>query len=85
MRARLAHIAELIEEKGLEYVGAPHVKHLVGRVWEMRLSGKSGIARALYVTALDRRALIVRVFVKKKQKTPRQEIELALARAKSIK
>lgn len=84
MRARLARIAELIEEKGLEHVGEPHVKHIEGRVWEMRLSGRSGIARALYVTAVRRRVVIVRVFVKKKQKTPRQEIELALARAKSL-
>ncbi len=31
MRARLARIAKLIEEKGLERVGEPHVKHLEGR------------------------------------------------------
>ncbi len=34
MRARLARIAKLIEEKGLERVGEPHVKR---RLWEMRL------------------------------------------------
>jgi hypothetical protein len=51
MRARLARIAKLIEEKGLERVGEPHVKHVEGRLWEMRLKGRSGISRALYVTA----------------------------------
>jgi hypothetical protein len=30
------------------------------------------------------RVIIVRVFVKKTQKTPRREIELALARAKEV-
>ena len=30
MRARLARIAKPIEEKGLERVGEPHVKHLEG-------------------------------------------------------
>lgn len=30
MRARLARTAALIESKGLEHVGAPHVKHLQG-------------------------------------------------------
>ena len=45
MRARLAHIAKLIEEMGLERVSEPHVKHLDGRLWEMRLTGRSGIAR----------------------------------------
>jgi phage-related protein len=84
MRARLARIAQLIEDKGLERVGEPHVKHLEGRIWEMRLKGRSGISRSLYVTASGRRVVIVRVFVKKTEKTPRREIELALNRAKSI-
>lgn len=84
MRARLTHIAKLIEEMGLERVGEPHVKHLDGRLWEMRLTGRSGISRALYVVATDRRIVIVRAFVKKTQKTPRHEIDLAWARAKTI-
>jgi phage-related protein len=84
MRARLVRIAKLIEEKGLEHVGEPHVRHIDGRVWEMRLQGRSGISRALYVTAVGRRVVIVRVFVKKKEKTPRREIEMALSRAKSV-
>jgi len=84
MRARLAHIARLIEEMGLERVGEPHVKHLEGRLWEMRLTGRSGISRALYVAVGGRRVVIVRVFVKKTQKTPRHEIEIALMRAKIL-
>jgi phage-related protein len=84
MRARLAHIAKLIEEMGLERVGEPHVKHLDGRLWEMRLTGRSGISRALYVVAMSRRVVIVRAFIKKTQKTPRREIEIALARAKAL-
>ena len=66
-------------------MGEPHVKPIEGRLWEMRLKGRSGTSRALYVTAVGRRVVIVRVFVKKTEKTPRREIELALARAKSIK
>ena len=84
MRARLARIAKFIEEKGLERVGEPHVRHIEGRLWEMRLTGRSGISRALYVTAVGKRVVIVRVFVKKTQKTPRREIEMALARAESV-
>lgn len=84
MRARLVRIAKLIEEIGLERVGEPHVKHLEGPLWEMRLTGRSGISRAIYVTAIKRRIVIVRVFVKKTEKTPRREIELALSRAKSV-
>jgi phage-related protein len=50
----------------------------------MRLKGKDGIARAIYVTARGQRVVVVRVFVKKTQKTPRREIELALKRAKDV-
>ena len=53
-------------------------------IWEMRLKGRSGISRALHVTAVGRRVVIVRVFVKKTEKTPRRKIDLALSRAKSV-
>jgi phage-related protein len=36
------------------------------------------------VTATGRRVVILRVFVKKTQKTPRREIELAQQRAKEV-
>lgn len=55
MRARFSHIAFLIEEFGLERVREPHVKHLRGPLWEMRMKGKDGISRAIYVTATGRR------------------------------
>lgn len=84
MRARLSRIADLIGLVGLEQVREPHVKHLVGRLWEIRMKGKDGISRALYVTAKGRRVVIVRIFVKKTDKTPRSEIELALKRAKEV-
>jgi phage-related protein len=49
------------------------------------MKGADGIARAMYVTASGKRVVVVRVFVKKTQKTPRQEIALALKRAKEVK
>ena len=69
---------------GLERVHEPYIKHLEDRTWEMRLRGRDGIARALYVTATGRRVVILRVFAKKTQKTPRREIELARQRAKEV-
>lgn len=84
MRARFARTAFLIESVGLERVGHPHIKHLEGPLWEIRFKGKDGISRALYVTAHEKRVVVVRVFVKKTQKTPRREIELALERAKEV-
>lgn len=85
MRARFVRIAQLIETNGLPHIREPHVKHVQGPIWEIRLKGKSGIARALYVTAKAQRVIVVRVFVKKTEKTPKGEIELALVRAKELK
>ena len=84
MRARFAHISELIVEFGLNRVGMPHARHLTGPMWEMRLRGRDGISRALYVAAQGRRVVVVRVFVKKTQATPRREIDLALRRAREV-
>jgi phage-related protein len=84
MRARFVYISTLIEQFGLERVREPHVEHLRGPLWEMRLKGKAGIARALYVTAAGQRVVVVRVFVKKTQKTPEREIDLAIKRAKEL-
>lgn len=85
MRARLVRISELIASVGLPGVKTPHVRHVRGQLWEIRLKGKAGIARALYVTAKEQRVVILRAFVKKTEKTPTGEIELALQRAKEAK
>lgn len=84
IRARFERIVQLIQSHGLERVREPYVRHLEGPVWEMRMKGKDGIARAAYVTATGRRVVVVHVFVKKTQKTSRRDIEMALARAKEV-
>jgi phage-related protein len=84
MHARFLRLAKRIEQIGLEGLDEPHVKHLRGKLWEMRLMGRDGIARALYVTVTGKRVVVLRAFVKKTQKTPRPEIELALRRAEEI-
>ena len=84
IQARFARIGQLIATVGLERVGAPHVKHLTGPLWEIRLSGRDGIARALYIVAAGRRVVVVRAFVKKTRRTPRREIEVALRRAREV-
>ncbi len=84
IKARFLRIVELIEGHGLEQVGEPHLKHLDGKLWEMRMKGRDGIVRSLYVTTTGRRVVVLRTFVKKAQKTPRREIKLALERAKEV-
>jgi phage-related protein len=84
MQARFVRLGERIAQVGLERLGQPEVKHLKDKLWEMRLTGRDGIARALYVTVVGKRVVVVRVFVKKTRKTPQAEIDLALRRAKEV-
>lgn len=84
MRAKFVRISNMICEFGLHEVGMPHVRPLQGKLWEMRMKGKDRISRALYVVATGKKVVVVRAFVKKTQKTPSQEIRLALERAKDI-
>jgi len=84
IQARFVRFGELVSQVGLENLREPQVKHLEAKLWEIRLVGRDGIARALYVTATGKRIVVVRAFVKKTQKTPRAEIELALRRAKEV-
>ena len=85
IRAKLDYIVELIATFGLERLSPKYTQHIQDHIWEFRLKGKDGIARALYVTAEGPRIVVVRVFTKKTQKTPGREIKLALKRAKEVR
>ena len=82
MQARFVHIAELLEEFGPQRVGLPHIRPLERKLWEMRMTGRDGIARAVYAAMHGRRLLVLHVFVKKTQTTPRSAIATALQRLK---
>jgi len=73
------------QDRGQQPVINPLPVLPVEPLWEMRMKGKDGIARAAYVTATGKRVVVVHVFPKKTQKTPRREIEKALRRAKEVK
>lgn len=84
-RQRFLRIAELIEKHGAAAMHEPHIKHLEGKLYEMRMKGKDGISRAMYVTAMGERVVVVHAFVKKTQRTPSRALELARQRAKEVK
>jgi phage-related protein len=70
----------LIRAFGLERLSPKYTLHLQDEIWK----GKDGIARALYVTAQGKRIVVVRGFTKQTQKTPRNEIKVALKLAKEV-
>jgi phage-related protein len=84
MQARFLRFAEIIQQAGIDALPRDAVKHLEGKLWELRITGRDGISRAIYVTASGRRVVVVRVFIKKTQKTPPRELEIARQRAKEV-
>lgn len=70
---------------GLDRTRQPYVRHLEGPIWEIRMKGKDGIARAAYVTDTGRRVVVVHFFRKQSEATPRREIAIALRRAKKVR
>ncbi|MGO9097014.1 MAG: type II toxin-antitoxin system RelE/ParE family toxin [Bryobacteraceae bacterium] len=84
MRAKFVHIAELLETFGPFLVREPYVKPLGKKLFEIRMKGRSGIARAIYTAASGERLVVLHAFVKKTPKTPRSAIHLALERVKEV-
>lgn len=85
LQARLLRLMEAVENVGLENLREPHVRHVESKLWELRAKASEGIARGLYVTMTGRRVVILHVFVKKSQKTPRNALETARERMKQVK
>ncbi len=66
-------------------LGPPHTDAFGDGLFELRLKGAEGIARVFYCTPVGRRVVVLHSFVKKSQKTPVRDLELARNRMKEIK
>ncbi|QYU70414.1 type II toxin-antitoxin system RelE/ParE family toxin [Leptolyngbya sp. 15MV] len=65
-------------------IGMPYCRPLGRGLWEVRSDISSGrIARTIFCIA-DGGMILLHAFVKKTQKTPQQEIDLALKRMKEL-
>ena len=85
MIAHFLRLGDMITAAGVMLLREPYAKHLSGKLWELRLKGRDGTARSIYVTASGQRMIVLRTFIKKTEKTPPREIDLALARMKEIR
>lgn len=81
MAAKIVHLLELLQKFG-PFLTEPYCKRLTNNLYELRVRGKSAI-RILYTKSSDQ-FILVHVFVKKTQKTPRKEIDIALDRIKLL-
>ena len=65
-------------------LGMPLVRKLEADLWEVRISLANGIARVFFTLEADAMVLL-HGFIKKSQKTPKGELDLAINRLKQIR
>jgi phage-related protein len=82
--ANFLHIAEMIEEFG-PALGGPYTKALKEGLFEIRAKGKEGIGRSFFCAVKGKEVIILHSFVKKSQKIPKKEIQIARKRLKEVK
>ena len=82
--ARFLRYAERMEVYGPD-LGMPHTRAMGDGLFELRLKAAEGIARVFYCTLVWRRIVMLHQFVKKSEKTPRKELEVARKRMKEVK
>lgn len=76
---KVSDTIDLLKEFGIN-LNLPHVKKVVGTpLWELRIVGQDSI-RIFYITQTNKIFLLLHGFQKKKQKTDRKEIAIALKR-----
>ncbi|MEX1237323.1 MAG: type II toxin-antitoxin system RelE/ParE family toxin [Pseudomonadales bacterium] len=81
--AHLLHILELVEEFGPN-LGKPHTAPMGNGLFEIRARGKEGIGRSLFCTRKGEEIIILHSFIKKTQRTPKKELDIARRRMKEL-
>jgi phage-related protein len=82
--ARFLRYAERMKLYGPD-LGMPHTRAMGGGLFELRLKAAEGIARVFYCMLVGRRIVMLHQFIKKSEKTPRKELEIARKRMKEVK
>lgn len=79
MREKVFKTIELLKVKG-NSLREPYSKSLEDGIFELRCKVGSNITRTLYFFYVEHKIIITNGFIKKTQRTPRNEIDLAKAR-----
>ena len=66
-------------------LGMPHTRSMSDGLFELRLKAAEGIGRVFYCTMVGKKIVMLHQFIKKTNKTPLKELEIARRRMKEIK
>src|SRR5258708_3355167 len=84
IRIRLLKTLELMQKYGPD-IGLPHTLAMCKGLFEIRAKGQEGIGRYFYFMTTKREIIILHAFIKKTQKTPKKELDIALSRLGELK
>lgn len=84
MQASYLRLTDLLEEFGPFELGMPYIRPLQDKLWEMRIKGRDGIARGIYVARSGKKLVVLHVFLKKTRKTPKGALDMARKRLKEL-
>jgi len=82
--ARYLRYVELMEKHGID-LRSPHSAPMGEGLFELRPKGPEGIGRVFYCTLAGNTIVMLHSFVKKTQKTPQKEINIARQRLREVK
>lgn len=84
LSARMLKLLELIESHGAN-LGEPHTKSIGDGLFEIRAKAKEGVGRSLFCYLDGTNIVVLHAFVKKTQKTPKKDLDLAFERMKEVR
>ncbi len=84
-RAAVLRDLDLLKEFGIK-IGFPTVRPVTGvrKLWELRVKTSDGAVRVFYAALTGGRFILLHGFVKKSDKTPKTELELAAKRLQEV-
>ncbi len=84
LAAKYAGLSKLMLEYGSN-LGLPYTKSMGDGLFELRLKGQEGIARVFYCTVINKQIIMLHSFIKKTDKIPKKELDIAVKRMKEVK
>jgi phage-related protein len=84
IKAKFIAIMDKMMEHGPD-LGLPFTRAMGKGLFEIRAKGQEGIARGMFCTIYKNTIVILHVFIKKTEETPKKELDLAVKRMKEVK
>jgi len=82
-RVKVSRLLDFLAEQGV-LLKEPYTRHIRNKIRELRVKDNLGHIRVLYFTFTGKRFVLLHGFLKKTDKTPEREIEVAEKRMKDF-